>query len=145
MAALDTTSVLLALLGGALIGLAAGALLLFNGRIAGVSGILGGALQPRAGELAWRVAFLAGLVAGGGVLYAFRPEALPSGHTASLPLLVGAGLLVGIGTQLGGGCTSGHGVCGIGRLAPRSLVATMTFMAVGALAVALHRWVGGGA
>jgi uncharacterized membrane protein YedE/YeeE len=139
MLALDTTAVLYALAGGALIGLAAGAMLLFNGRIAGIAGIFGGALVPRGGDLAWRVAFLAGLFAGGGLLYAFRPEALPIGHQTSIPLVIGAGLLVGFGTQLGGGCTSGHGVCGVGRLAPRSLVATMTFMAVGALTVFLHR------
>ncbi len=124
-----------ALVGGALIGLSASALLLFNGRIAGISGIVGGLVQPRRGEIAWRVAFLAGLLAGG-LLLAWRWPQAVAPRATGLPgvLMVAAGLLVGFGTQLGNGCTSGHGVCGLSRLSPRSLVAVVTFMATGMLA-----------
>ena len=118
------------LAGGLLIGLAAGALVLFNGRIAGISGVLGGLLKPTAGDVAWRAAFLAGLVAAPLAWALFA--ALPHLHIdAGLPTLVAAGLLVGIGTRYGGGCTSGHGVCGLSRRSPRSLAATLTFMAAG--------------
>jgi hypothetical protein len=118
------------LLGGVLIGLAAAAFVLLNGRIAGISGILGGMLRPARGDLGWRLAFLAGLV-GAPLAYALV-HALPvvtidAGNGA----LVVAGLLVGIGTRYGSGCTSGHGVCGLSRLSPRSLVATAAFMLAG--------------
>lgn len=117
--------------GGALIGVAAGLLLLANGRIAGISGIVGGALRRPAGDTVWRLLFVAGLLAGGTVLRLLHPAAIgPS--VVGVPLLVAAGLLVGFGTQLGSGCTSGHGVCGLGRLSPRSLVATVVFLATGA-------------
>ncbi len=128
------------LLGGALIGLAAAALLLLHGRVAGISGIVGGALSA-GGERGWRLWFLAGLALGGLVIARFAPAAFPTALPAPAPLLVAAGLLVGFGTQLGGGCTSGHGVCGIGRLSARSLAATATFMATGALAVFVARHV----
>ncbi len=123
-----------ALLGGALIGLSASALLLLNGRVAGVSGILGGAIQPAKAESGWRWAFLLGLLLGGALLMRFYPAALPSAGTG-VPLFVvaAAGLLVGVGTQLGSGCTSGHGVCGLSRASVRSLAATCTFMVAGAL------------
>ncbi|TKC98748.1 TSUP family transporter [Polyangium fumosum] len=117
-----------ALLGGSLIGLAASILMLFHGRIAGVSGILGGVLSPKAGDVAWRVGFLLGMVAGGAALRALRPAAFPAAASGPLWLLAIAGLLVGYGTRLANGCTSGHGVCGISRLSARSLVATATFM-----------------
>jgi uncharacterized membrane protein YedE/YeeE len=119
-----------ALAGGLLIGLAAAALILFNGRIAGISGIAGGLLRPSRGEIGWRLAFLLGLVAAplvyllGAPLPAVRVEA----GTATL---IAAGLLVGIGTRYGAGCTSGHGVCGLSRLSPRSLAATAAFMLAG--------------
>jgi uncharacterized membrane protein YedE/YeeE len=119
-----------ALGGGLLIGLSAVVLLALDGRIAGVSGIAGGLWFSSAGDRLWRVAFLAGLV-GGAALWALAGGALPSPR-AHFPaaLLVLAGLLVGYGTALGGGCTSGHGVCGLARGSPRSLAATATFVAV---------------
>ncbi len=133
------------LLGGALIGASASILLLFNGRIAGISGIVGGLVRPRAGEISWRVLFVAGLFAGGLVLSVVRPSSFGPRRVVSLPLAVLAGLLVGFGTRLGNGCTSGHGVCGISRFSPRSLAATATFMATGALAAFLVRHVLGAA
>jgi uncharacterized membrane protein YedE/YeeE len=129
-----------ALAGGVMIGLAAAALLLLNGRIAGISGILGGLLQLQSGDRAWRWAFLLGLVGAPWIYAFFRP--LPvSSVDASWPLLIIAGLLVGIGTRYGGGCTSGHGVCGLARLSPRSLAATLAFMATGFATVFLLRHV----
>lgn len=119
-----------ALAGGVLIGIAAAAFALFNGRIAGISGILGGLLKPRRGDLAWRTAFLVGLIgapAGYALFTALPTIQIDAGYGA----LVVAGLLVGIGTRYGSGCTSGHGVCGLSRLSPRSLAATATFMAAG--------------
>lgn len=119
-----------ALAGGALIGLAAGMFVLLNGRIAGISGILGGMLRPVRGDMAWRVLFIGGLLIAP-LAYA-QIAALPMPRIdAGYGALVLAGLLVGIGTRYGSGCTSGHGVCGLSRLSPRSLVATLTFMAAG--------------
>lgn len=119
----------IALAGGVLIGVAATGLLWLNGRIAGISGILGGVILPKAGETGWRVAFLAGLIAAAGLYMAFVPGApLPRSDFSRGGLIV-AGLLVGFGTRMGGGCTSGHGVCGLGRLSMRSLVAVVVFMA----------------
>ena len=132
------------LAGGVLIGLGAALLLLGSGRGAGISGIAAGLLSPRAGDLAWRAWFLGGLV-GTGALVAAVDGAAFAPSAAPLPLLLLAGLLVGVGTRLGGGCTSGHGVCGIGRLSPGSLVATLVFMATGAAAVAALRHATGGA
>lgn len=124
--------------GGVLIGLAASLFVLLNGRIAGISGVLGGLLQPRAGDIAWRVLFVAGILLAPTLygLVTVLPEAVIE---ADYPLLVMAGLLVGVGTRVGSGCTSGHGVCGISRLSPRSLVATMTFMAAGFATVYVTR------
>ncbi|WP_237060802.1 YeeE/YedE family protein [Microbulbifer sediminum] len=119
-----------ALAGGALIGLASALLLLANGRIAGISGILGGLLARQAGETSWRLAFTVGLLAIPSLWLLFAQ--LPPIHIeAGYPVLVAAGLLVGIGTRYGSGCTSGHGVCGLSRLSPRSLVATLCFMGAG--------------
>lgn len=119
-----------ALVGGALIGASASLLLMLTGRIAGVSGIVGGWLTSarRSGEDSWRLAFVIGLLAAGFVLYFARPASFAGMTTVSPPLVVAAGLLVGVGTTLGNGCTSGHGVCGISRLSLRSIVATGLFM-----------------
>ncbi len=118
------------LAGGMLIGLAAAMLVLLNGRIAGISGVVGGLLRPLRGDIAWRVAFVLGLVAAPWAYAAYTR--LPALRIdASYGSLVLAGLLVGIGTRYGSGCTSGHGVCGLSRLSPRSLVATLVFMAAG--------------
>ncbi len=127
-----------ALAGGALIGLAAAMLLLLNGRIAGISGVLGGLLRPQAGDIGWRLAFVAGLVLAplGYTLLAALPQPRIDAGTGALVL---AGVLVGTGTRYGAGCTSGHGVCGLSRLSPRSLVATATFMAAGFVTVYLLR------
>lgn len=129
-----------ALAGGVLIGLAAAGMWILSGRIAGVSGILASSLS-RAGDRSWRVAFLAGLIGAGFVMTLVAPERFGD-PIGSIPLEVAAGLLVGLGTALGNGCTSGHGVCGIGRLSPRSLVATTVFIATGALTVAALRGLG---
>jgi len=118
------------LAGGILIGIATAMFLVLNGRIAGISGILGGLLRPAAGDIAWRVAFLVGLLAAP-ALYALVTRYPSPTIEAGYPLLVLAGLLVGAGTRYGSGCTSGHGVCGLSRLSPRSLAATLAFMAAG--------------
>lgn len=127
-----------ALIGGAMIGTSAALFLILNGRIAGISGILGGFLAAPSRETAWRVAFLAGLVLAP-LAYGLvaRLPAVTVG--ASFPLLAVAGLLVGFGARLGSGCTSGHGVCGLGRLSPRSMAATVTFMTVAILTVLVTR------
>ena len=126
--------------GGALIGIAAAMFVLLNGRIAGISGVLGGLLKPARGDIAWRLAFVAGIV-GAPLLYAlFAPLPQP-GITAGTGGLVLAGLLVGVGTRYGSGCTSGHGVCGISRLSLRSVAATATFMGTGFVTVFIVRHV----
>lgn len=131
-------------LGGALIGLSASMLLLFNGRVAGISGIFAGLLSPKPGEVAWRLAFVAGLLVGGLVLSLVAPSLFVVSYDRTLPVLAVAGLLVGLGVRLGGGCTSGHGVCGVTRLSVRSIVATVTFITAGAVTVFLWRWLAGG-
>jgi len=129
-----------ALAGGLLIGLAAAGFVLVNGRIAGISGIVGGLLRPASGDVAWRIAFLAGLVASPIAYALFAP--LPAVRIdAGTGTLAAAGLLVGLGTRYGSGCTSGHGVCGLARLSPRSLVATVSFMAAGFATVFVLRHV----
>lgn len=132
------------LLGGITIGIAVTTMLVANGRVTGISGIINGALKGVRSDLLWRVAFLGGLVSGGLVLMAIKPEVFENTTSRSFGSLVVAGFLVGFGTILGSGCTSGHGVCGISRLSPRSLAATITFMLFGVLAVALVRIVFGG-
>jgi len=123
------------LVGCMLIGMSASAMLLLNGKIAGISGILAGVLKPVSGDTLWRGSFLGGLLVGGLLLRLSMPRAFDFGIIRPVPMLIAAGLLVGFGTRLGSGCTSGHGVCGISRLSSRSLVATMTFIASGALVV----------
>jgi len=130
-----------ALLGGALIGTAAVLLMFGLGRIAGISGIVGGLLPPPAPDRGWRLWFLVGLLAGPalvGLILGRDPVGLPA---AGLPVLIAAGLLVGLGTGLGSGCTSGHGVCGLARFSPRSLAATIVFMlAGGAMTTLVRHW-----
>jgi uncharacterized membrane protein YedE/YeeE len=128
------------LAGGALIGLAAVALALLAGRIAGVSGIVGGLLRPTRGDVGWRIAFVAGMVAAP-LLYALAAAAPTTRIDASTAIVIAGGLLVGWGSRYGSGCTSGHGVCGLSRLSPRSLAATVTFMAAGFATVLLVRHV----
>lgn len=123
-----------ALQGGAMIGLSASLLLAFTGRVAGISGIVGGLLIPRPGEVAWRLIFVLGLVLGGALALAWSPSAFTPGEAPIGAVILG-GLLVGFGTRVGNGCTSGHGVCGISRLSPRSLAATLTFISSGAITV----------
>jgi uncharacterized membrane protein YedE/YeeE len=133
-----------AAIGGALIGLAATLLMLLTGRIAGVAGILGGLLSPGASDRGWRLAFIAGLIlaplTAGLVGYPMAAPQLPVGWS----VIIAAGLLVGFGTRLGSGCTSGHGICGIARFSARSLVATAVFVATAAAVVAVVRHVVGG-
>jgi uncharacterized membrane protein YedE/YeeE len=127
------------LIGGLLIGLAAALLLLLNGRLSGISGIVGGLLAPKSSDVGWRVVFVAGLLLGAFIYMFATGGALAVTMQASLPVLVVAGLLVGFGTRLGSGCTSGHGVCGIARLSKRSIVATSVFFVVAMLTVFLTR------
>lgn len=125
--------------GGILIGLAVSLMLLWNGRVTGISGILYGLLNPVRGDIAWRFFFVLGLLAGGAVLLVLQAPVFNFPDFPSRAGLQIAGVLVGFGTVLGGGCTSGHGVCGISRLSIRSLVATALFMAAGILAVWVFR------
>jgi hypothetical protein len=131
-------------LGGILIGLAAALLLLANGRIAGISGIVGGLIVPKTGETGWRLMFVLGLLAGPLVFIVLQGRLFPVEVMASLPTMAIAGVLVGFGTRMGGGCTSGHGVCGIARLSKRSIVATAVFMSSAIVTVWLTRHVAGG-
>jgi uncharacterized membrane protein YedE/YeeE len=136
MAAFDPVS---ALFGGALIGLASVLLMLLTGRVAGISGILGGVLSGTAGDRAWRLAFIAGLIAAPLASVLLGNPLAEARMPASWAVIVAAGLLVGFGTRLANGCTSGHGICGMARLSRRSIVATMVFMAAAVLTVAIVR------
>ena len=128
------------LAGGIFLGLAAAFFVLLNGRVLGISGILGGLVKPQPGDAGWRIAFIAGLVAAPALWRLFGP--LPEARVdASVAVLVISGLLVGWGTRYGSGCTSGHGVCGLARLSPRSLAATLAFMAAGFVTVYVARHV----
>jgi uncharacterized protein len=133
-----------ALAGGALIGLAAAMFILLSGRIAGISGVLGGLVWPKRGDIDWRIAFIAGLVLAP-LIFTPLMGARVGAIAASPALVIAGGLLVGIGTRYGAGCTSGHGVCGLSRLSPRSLVATLAFMAAGFATVFVLRHLLGGA
>ncbi|MCC6876049.1 MAG: YeeE/YedE family protein [Sandaracinaceae bacterium] len=132
-----------ALAGGGLIGLAASLLLVGSGRVAGISGMLGGLLMPQKGDVLWRALFIVGLLGGGLAVWLISPSSI-----GAIPRSIGwvalAGALVGLGTRVGNGCTSGHGVCGLSRLSVRSLVATLTFMATGIATTTLFRILGGG-
>ncbi len=128
----------LSLTGGVLIGIASALFILGNGRIAGISGILGGLLRPSQGDVQWRIAFLLGLIAAPALAYLFIPYVEPT-IDADTGTLVLAGLLVGLGTRYAGGCTSGHGVCGLSRLSPRSVIATLAFMGAGVSIVVVMR------
>jgi uncharacterized protein len=132
-----------ALGGGILIGLGAALLLIVNGRIAGISGILSSFRLPERGEVSWRGLFLLGLLVAGATAALFVPASLGT-SPRSLSVLAAAGLLVGAGTRMGNGCTSGHGVCGISRGSLRSVVATCTFVITGVITVTLVRVLGGG-
>lgn len=135
-----------ALIGGGLIGLASGLYLLLNGRIAGISGILGGVLVPQKGstDSVERLAFIVGLIAGPAILMIVSSASVQSVVTSPLPVVIIGGLLVGFGTTLGNGCTSGHGICGLSRFSTRSLVATLSFMIAGFLTVLVTRHLIGG-
>ncbi|WP_229627930.1 YeeE/YedE family protein [Vibrio parahaemolyticus] len=123
------------LFGGILLGISATILLLVNGKIAGISGIMNGIMSPKKGDYSWRLLFAVGMIAGGLISVLMLGVAAPSTANLSLGMVIAAGLLVGIGARLGNGCTSGHGICGMGRLSKRSIVATCVFMAVAGLTV----------
>jgi uncharacterized protein len=135
---------LLAAIGGGLIGLSAVLMMGALGRIAGISGIAAGLVTPRSGDWPWRLAFVVGLLAAAPLLWLLRGDNGIGAPQVGLPWMALAGLLVGLGTRLGSGCTSGHGVCGIARLSPRSLAATATFMAFGIATVTVVRHLLGG-
>jgi uncharacterized membrane protein YedE/YeeE len=127
-----------ALIGGVLIGLGAAIMFLWNGRIAGISGITKGLLRAPSGDWAWRAAFVGGLLCGGALFLIFDPGVFRIVTDRAWPVLALAGVLVGFGTVLGNGCTSGHGVCGVSRLSPRSIVATLTFIGTGMVTVLIY-------
>lgn len=143
---MDAVWALRGLLGGALIGLSASLLLAMNGRVAGISGMLQGLFGGEGeGERTWRGLFLAGLMLGGLITFALMPGgegAAVIGEPPAIGIAILAGALVGVGTKIGNGCTSGHGVCGISRFSARSIIATVTFIATGAIAVAVMRAMG---
>jgi uncharacterized membrane protein YedE/YeeE len=132
-----------AVIGGVLIGLAVSLMMLFNGRVTGISGIIGGVIKPQKNDLDWRLAFIGGLLSGGLILRFLRPEVFVQISEALRSDYMLAGLLVGFGTLLGSGCTSGHGVCGISRLSARSIVATITFILFGIISVLFFKYLRG--
>lgn len=131
-------------IGGILIGLGAAVMLVFNGRIAGISGIFEGVVVPDEGNFGWKTAFLGGLLAGGALMFVLTPEWFAVDLERSVAGFVVAGLLVGFGTRLGNGCTSGHGVCGMSRMSARSVIATASFFVAGAATVFIVRHIAGG-
>jgi len=131
-----------AMIGGVLIGISVSLMLFWNGRVTGISGIINGILSPVKGDALWRVLFVLGLLLGGVVMGQLNPKVFENTVRSEVWTTVVAGLLVGFGTILGSGCTSGHGVCGISRMSPRSLVATLVFMAAGIAAVYFFRGLG---
>jgi len=140
----STQAVMMAIIGGAIIGLSASLLLLSTGRIAGISGILGDLLKPKSGEKHWRVLFIFGLFVTGSLGVVFMPEQIQTPKDHSLVALVAAGLMVGFGTRLSNGCTSGHGICGLSRFSKRSFVAVLTFMATGFITATTIQIISGG-
>lgn len=132
------------LIGGSIIGIAVSLMLYLNGRVTGVSGIISGALSRPKGDSAWRLNFILGLILGGMALKLIYPQSLSSQLDREIPWVITAGLLVGFGTVMGSGCTSGHGICGLSRFSPRSLVATIVFMAFGILSATAFRLLLGG-
>ena len=137
-------SIINAIIGGALIGMAASLLFLANGRIAGISGIVGQSLRVGTTDRRWRLTFVAGLLVGGMGLMNVMPEAIVAPSTRTVGAVAIAGLLVGVGTRMGNGCTSGHGVCGLSRMSGRSLAATLAFMAAGFASASLIQVAMGG-
>ncbi|MFP5491393.1 MAG: YeeE/YedE family protein [Bacteriovoracia bacterium] len=135
---------MISIVGGAIIGIAVSLMLLFNGRVTGISGIIGGTLTPKSNDTLWRGTFILGLLAGGFVLKFILPEAFEIKSSAQTIDYIIAGLLVGFGTLLGNGCTSGHGVCGISRFSVRSIMSTVTFISFGVLSVLLFKYIRGG-
>mgnify|MGYP000497982969 CR=1 FL=1 len=131
-------------IGGVLIGLASALIFYAGGRIAGISGIVGSLLRPKPGDIDWRIAFILGLVLTGGIAFAIAPSAFAQDLDRSKGILVLAGLLVGFGTRLGNGCTSGHGVCGMARLSKRSFAAAFSFLGTGIIVATIVRVVFGG-
>lgn len=131
-------SFLNSVIAGILIGISATAMLLLNGKIAGISGILSGILLPKQKDYSWQLLFLAGMLIGGAVVYSFSSESFLILTGRSTPTMIVAGLLIGFGARLGSGCTSGHAVCGVGRVSPRSIVAATLFGVVGAMVVFLY-------
>lgn len=136
----------LPLIGGAIIGVAVSLMLYLNGRVTGVSGIVSGVLTRPKGDSLWRIFFILGLILGGVALQIIYPATLVNDLSRSLSIIAIAGLLVGFGTVMGSGCTSGHGICGISRFSPRSILATLVFMAFGILSATVFRIIilGGG-
>ena len=132
-----------AIIGGVLIGFAVSLMLLFNGRVTGISGILGGLIKPQKNDINWRLSFVGGLIFGGFILKFLKPENFNQVSSALKIDYIIAGLLVGFGTLMGNGCTSGHGVCGISRLSIRSIIATITFIAFGIMSVLIFKLVRG--
>jgi hypothetical protein len=131
-----------ALVGGMIIGLSVSIMLLFNGRVTGISGIVNGLLTPQRGDSAWRFTFLLGLFVGGLLLHFMAPQTFSGALATPTWTVVIAGLLVGLGTVMGSGCTSGHGICGISRLSPRSIIATLTFIIAGIISVYIFKSLG---
>lgn len=142
---MSSTQVLHSLIGGGLIGIAATVMLLFNGRTTGISGIVSSSLAKPTKEGLWRWGFVGGLLFGGGITYMIQPELFKSFHQEKPLIILFAGFLVGYGTSLGSGCTSGHGICGLSRFSKRSAVATLTFMLLGFLAAQVAYRLHGGA
>lgn len=140
---MELNSIIYPLLGGCLIGTAVTFMLLFNGRVTGISGILASSLFERGRDSFWRRSFLAGLIGGGAMMTLLRPELFANTSERGILFVIVAGLLVGYGTVMGGGCTSGHGICGISRLSIRSIIATLTFMFFGFVSVQAVRWLTG--
>lgn len=134
---------MISIVGGAIIGIAVSLMLLFNGRVTGISGIVGGTLTPKANDITWRITFILGLLVGGFLLQFVLPEAFEIKSNAQTVDYIIAGLLVGFGTLLGNGCTSGHGVCGISRFSVRSIISTVTFIGFGVLSVLLFKYIRG--